>query len=275
MYDSVTVTTDQRETVKNLIRSLPGILTGSKEDQFNIGSGFRTRIGYTILSQIGPNFENLGRGESGVDGDRWPRLSPEYLAYGKKFGDGVEASLKRSAGLSSGNRFAPGNKKGLLSADQLKLWRSTYSRFLGFYASRGNINDAKAHAAAVAWIVVKAAGGKTKLEVYGNRQVQMLVDTGRLRGSLQPGEIWEIETDAMYQKPGVLGGVEQEFDVQIPTRVVVGTNVEYAKYHHNSKRKMRRFWPKTFPSQWWEEVFDKCLSGLIQIKAILARGDLR
>lgn len=274
MNDQVHITTtrDQKPKLVELIRHLPAILSGRVSDVAGIANGFRSRIGYSILSLIAPNFNELGRGMTGADGDKWPLLSKAYLAYGRRFGKGEQAELKKQAGIGKGHSFAPGNKKGLLTADQLKLWRRTYADRLAWYTMRMPDNKAKARAAAIAWIVVKAAGAKTKLEVYGNRQVQILVDTGRLRGSLQPGWIQETGPNAEYQKPSGIGGQDQTF-TSLPGEVIVGTNVSYGEYHHEGKRvPKRRLWPKEFPSDWWTQILGTAISGLIRISEIVGGG---
>lgn len=262
-----TITTDSREELTNLLRRLPAILSGRVPDEKGIAAGFRARIGYTILSLIAPNFNELGRGQIGADGTKWPPLTREYLAYGRRFGPGEQASLKKAAGLNRNNRLAPNDKKGLLTPDQLRLWRKTYSIHRARLLKRFGEAEAGSIAAGIAWNTVKAMGAKTKLEVYGGRTVQILVDTGRLRGSLQPGTLSEQYAYAEYNKPSVVGGPEQEFEVSEPYKVIVGTNVKYAKYHHNAKspKRRRRLWPEHFPSDWWSQILGAAISGLSRI----------
>ena len=127
------------------------------------------------------------------------------------------------------------------------------------------IDKAKSHAAAVAWTVVKAAGGKTMLDVYGSRQVQILVDTGRLRGSLTPGSVSETGVAAIYNPCNELGAEDQIFNIE-GRRIVIGTNVVYAKYHHVGKgKRRRRLWPEVFPQSWWDQILGAGVSGLMRI----------
>lgn len=262
------ITADQAPSLVALVRRLPAILSGRFPDVDGIAHGFRTRIGYAVLSLIGPNFDVLGRGEPGADGTIWPPLSKEYLAYGRRFGEGEQSSLARQAGLNPRkHRHGPGDKKGLLTPEQLKLWRKTYADRLAWYMMREPDDQAKSHAAAIAWIVVKQAGAKTKLEVYGNRKVQVLVDTGYLRGSLIPGTLTEKDVDADYLPPVGKGGLEQVFQVDQPYQVIVGTNVEYAKYHHyaKSKNRYRPLWPLDFPQEWWDSILRVAITGLMKI----------
>lgn len=262
-----TITTDKKPALVDLVRRLPLILSGRVHDEANIAQGFRTRLGFAMLSLIAPNFDLLGRGGVGADGTKWHPLSPEYLAYGRRFGPGEKSALKKAAGLSNQNRTAPGDKKGLLTPDQLKLWRRVYADRLAWYIMREADDKAKSHAAAVAWIVVKKAGAKTKLEVFGNRQVQILVDTGYLRQSIQPGQLMENGPDASYSPPGGRGGQQQIFDVSVTHQVVIGSRVQYAAAHHASKnpKKKRRLWPAQFPAEWWTQILGVAISGLQRV----------
>jgi hypothetical protein len=202
-------------------------------------------------------------------------LTRAYLAYGRRFGSGEQTKLKKAAGVGKNASLAPNNQKGLLTPDQLKLWKRTFAEMYAWYVMRESDKSAKAHAAAVAWIVVKKAGGRTKLEVYGNRQVQMLVDTGRLRNSLQPGELMENGPDANYSRPTGEGGQEQEFEIAEPSRVIVGSNVEYARYHHAAKSLKRRrgLWPERFPYEWWQEILGTAIQGLVHLKDAFERNN--
>ncbi len=269
----VTVSADQKPKILELVQRLPQILAGRVPDENGIATGFRTRIGYTIFSLIAPNFNEMGRGIAGVDGEKWAALSKEYLAYGRRFGPGEQAELRDEHGVR-GVKFqsAPGDKKGLLTKQQLKLWRQVFAQSLKRYIMKQPEAQARAHAAAVAWIVVKSKGGKTKLEVYGNRTVQMLVDTGYMRASLQPGTLHDQGLNAVYTKPGGRGGMAQVASFDLPYAIIIGTNTQYAKYHHfgRGKRK-RRLWPLEFPQDWWNQILGSALSGLVRIGELFGR----
>ena len=265
-----TITTDKKPALVALVRRLPAILSGRTPDVAGIAHGFRTRIGFAFLSLIGPNFDLLGRGGVGADGTKWPPLSKEYLAYGRRFGPGEKTALKEAQGLDRSHRYGPGDKKGLLTKDQLQMWRRIFADRYAWYVMREADDKAKAHAAAVAWIILKQKGAKTKLEVYGNRQVQILVDTGYLRQSLQPGTISEQGVDAAYSPPGGNGGMRQILETDTPYQIVLGTNVEYARHHHNPKSpsRKRRLWPERFPEAWWKEILNTAVTGLMRISEL-------
>ena len=265
-----TVSLDHQAELMGVLRSLPGILTGRVADPYGIGEGFRARIGHATLGLILENFETLSRGEPGVDGEKWPDLSKEYLAYQRRFGQNEKRDLLKGAGLKGQkNRHGPGATKGLLTQSQLQLWRKTFSDRFAWYVRSEPDEAARAHAAAIAWIVVKKAGGKTKLEVFGNRKVQILVDTGYLRGSITPGTLTEQGPNALYNPPPIFGGLEQVFESQQPYQIVVGTNVKYAKYHHgDGVNGYRPLWPNSFPDDWWNQILGVSITGLQRINEI-------
>ncbi len=154
-----------------------------------IVQGVFLAIGFAALSDIHADFVRKARGDVGEDGNKWPRLSPKYLAYGRRFGPGEQSRLKAAAGLGRANSKAPGGNSGLLTASQLKRWRQIYGTRLARFAASMPLAQAKAKAAAIAWATLKAEGAKTKLEVYGNRQVEVLRDTGILLNSLSMGQM--------------------------------------------------------------------------------------
>lgn len=273
METRIVATYDQKEEIVSLVRRLPAILTGNAPDENGIAAGFKARLGYTLLSLIAPNFNVLGRGGTGADGDKWPPLSQRYLAYGRRFGPGEQTALKKAAGLGKGHRHAPGGKSGLMNAAQQKEWNKVFAMHTARLVLRGyHVKEAKSIAAGIAYNHMKGKGVKTKLEVYGNRQVQILVDTGRLRNSLMPGTLYERGVDAAYQRPGA-GSGDQIFTAE-NDRVTVGTNVKYAIYHHAARppRKLRRLWPREFPDDWWRQLLGSAISGLQQLGTIIVPG---
>ena len=140
-----------RQDVTRLAHNLGSILVGDSPDQQDIAKGFLLTLGFAALTDIKDAFIIKARGGTDEMGISWPPLSKEYLAYGRRYGPGEQAALKRQAGLGRQHRRAPGGHKGLLTAAQLKLWRRIYVE----YASRFMLSEpesmAKSHAAAIAW----------------------------------------------------------------------------------------------------------------------------
>lgn len=264
MDSEVVTTKDQKARLTDLVRRLPAMLAGRVPDEGGTAAGFRARLGFAFFSLVAPNFNDLGRGLQGADGDKWPPLSPEYLAYSR----GPE-STRHAGGL------APGGKDGFLSPEQLKLWRRTFADRLAFFIMREADDKAKAHAAAIAWDVVKRAGAKTKLHEFGEGKLpgvdyQILVDRGTLRQSLQYGVLSEAGPAADYQPQP-----NQVYDSQ-SGQLVVGSRAPHAAAHHEAKnpKRRRRLWPERFPSDWWRQILGTAQSGLVRIASLFGGGQL-
>lgn len=252
------ITTDQKPSLTALIKALPGILSGRLPDVEGIAYGFRSTIGHAVLSLVEPNFNALGRGETGVDGTKWPPLSPAYLAYRRRFKEGEREALINASGSHT--------DKKQLTKEQKAHWDKTYKESLARHILREPESVAKDRAKGIAWLSVH---NKTQLKVFGDRTVQILVDTGYLRGSITPGELVENGVSAEYNPPSGKGASDQEFDISSPYQVVVGTNVEYAKYHHFGKgNRHRPLWPESFPQDWWNQILGACIMGLQRINEL-------
>lgn len=265
-----------RADVRQQARRLAAILAGAEPDTQGVARGFLLALGFGALSDIKDAFITKARGGSDEMGIQWPPLSKEYLAYGRRFGSGEQAALKKAAGLGKGHRYAPGDKKGLLSAGQLKRWRQIYASRLARFLLSMDEGAAKGRAAQIAWATLKREGAQTKLEVYGNRTVDILRDTGILFNSLSPGMLGGIGPDATYTKPTGNGGDEQVFDLGAGS-VAVGTTVEYAAAHNFGGPKMprRQFLPDSgdqVPDVWWERWFGIAIKALEAGAAMIYRG---
>jgi hypothetical protein len=248
-----------RADVRRLTNRLAGMLSGREPDSLGIGRWYLIAMGFGALSDIKDAFIEKSRGGTDEMGIKWPPLSNSYLAYQRRFGAGEQAKLKKAAGLGAGHRYAPGNNKGLLTAEQLKRWNKLYATYFNRLLLSLPEPLAKTRAAQFAWVDLKKEGAKTKLDVFGNRQVEILRDTGILFNSLSPGVMSRSDPQSSsYQKPSKEGGEDQVFELQAGG-VTVGTSVPYAAVHnfgHPSKPKMpkRQFIPEAdqIPDSWWE-----------------------
>ena len=239
-----TSTTLRAEQVQGRIRDLVASIVGKSSKYQSHVRGIKARTSYAWFSLVKQAFIVKSRGGTDDAGVAWPKLTAKYLAYyraaengkkgyGRRFGKGEQAALKKAAGLGRGNRYAPGGNKGLLSAAELKEWRRIFARSLAYLRVQMPEEEAKARAAAIAWAKLKAMGAKTKLGVYGSRQVEILRDSGVLFNSLAPGQedrLAPVNGDQVARDlPGVLA---------------VGTRVDYARFHHfGAGRRNRRLWP--------------------------------
>lgn len=238
---------------------LKGLLTGAESDSQGVARGFQLALGFGALSDIKDAFVTKSRGGTDEMGITWPRLSPEYLAYGRRFGRGEKARLLRAAGGDPKlHKFGVAGNTGLLTKEQKARWQKIFGQqFARFYASTGSSEYAKMRAGRMAWYILKSEGALTKLAVFGNRQVEILRDTGVLFNSLSPGLLSGEGASADYQKPTSEGGDQQIFAIR-PGSVTVGTNVPYAATHNygDAKRGIprRQFLPESdaqVPSAWW------------------------
>ncbi len=262
-----------RDDIRRLASLLPEIMSGRAPDRLGIRHGFSMRLAVAFLSKIKQAFIVKARGGTDEAGIKWPPLTKAYVAYQRRFGPGERAALKKSAGLGRANSRAPGGKDGLLTAAQEKLWWQIYRRNLAWLAAREDIKTAKGKAAAIAWTELKKQGAKTKLEVFGSRQVEILRDTDVLFNSLSPGELREDGPDASYSPPGGEGGDEQIVR-DGPGQLIVGTNVAHAAAHHRAKtpNRLRRLWPDggSIPAAWMDSFARKASGGLSWAIQLLA-----
>lgn len=220
-----------RAEARRVINAFVGMLTGRIPDQGGLARSVFLVLGFAALSDIAGDFVRKARGQVGEDGVQWPRLSPKTLAYSRRFGKGEQAELKRAAGLGTANRFGIGQNTGLLTKAQQKRWKKLYAQALAWLAQRESLDEAKAHAAAIAWNKLKQEGAKTKLEVYGHRPHEVLRDTGVLLNSLSPGRL-DGGSSLSYTPPTGDGGSDQIF-ASLSNGIIVGTNVPYASAHQN------------------------------------------
>lgn len=258
-----------RNEAARIIRALLASLTGRA--RVEAARGVFIAIGIATLSEVHQDFIVKARGGAGADGTVWKRLSPKTLAYSRRFGPGEQSALKKAAGLGRANRLAPGGKSGLLTVAQLKEWRKIYASRLAKFAATMPLSEAKAKAAAIAWAVMKAKGAKTKLEVYGNREHEVLRDTSVLANSLSVG----IISGNNYQRPMIDGGEQQIFEL-LDNGVIIGTNVIYARSHHEGLNGLpkRPILPVNgIPPQWEDRILDAGMRALsIAIEQELSRG---
>ncbi len=228
-----------RSAVVSVVRSI----SGHENTQLQAAEAVHTAVGLAALSDIKADFVRKSRGETGEDGVKWARLSPKYLAYGRRFGTGEKAALKKAAGLGPGNRF-----RGLLTSAQDKRWRQIFARVVARLAASMGLGAAKARAGQIAWTVLKSDGAKTKLEVFGDRQHEILRDTGVLLNSLSPGQ---------FEVSGQYIPVADQIFALTASGVIVGTNVDYSSVHQNGSTKKnipaRPFLPTDGAPQAWQE----------------------
>ena len=236
-----------RESIKAALRQVPGILAGKSPDPTGEGKALLQALGMQALGIVKAAFLVKARGGTDAAGIQWAPLSKKTIAYGRRH-PGLEAKRKKAA--AEGHKGRP-----LLTKKQDQLWRAIYAsvKAAAMRAGAGE-GEASGSAAARAWGVVKAQGGKTIIGEYGNTSVEIGRDTGRMYNSLSP--------DASD-----FGPTEQILDVE-PGRVAVGTNVKYAKFFHAK----RPLWPadNAWPEAWTNRLAETLNDGVMKLLQRLA-----
>lgn len=212
-----------------------------------VADAMMVRCGLAILGRIRQSFVVKARGGTDDAGDSWKPLSPKTIAYSRTRQRGRGGRTK--AEKSRSNRPSQA-----LTSKQQDRWWEVYRRQLAI--RKGN----KGHAAAVAWLVLKREGAQTLVDKYGNRQVEILRDTGLLLNSLSPGT---TSSDQVFR----VGHGE----------VVVGTNRKGARSHHRGvpgRLPQRRLWPdpRWWPASWYNDVLDQIRQGLVDLASLIIKG---
>lgn len=254
----------RRDEIERFIRSLPAVLAGKAPDIHGVAHGFAMRVAFAFFSIIRENFIIKSRGGTDEAGITWPRLSERYLAYTRPMGRNGSGSRQppHAGGL------APGEHDGFMTRQQLASWRKVYGGVLSRLSLKIPLGEAKARAASIAWAASKRAGVRTKLEVFGHRDVETLRDRGILFNSLSPGVLTVADVDATY-----LPATPEQIARLLPDGILCGTNVEYAAKHHlGIGVPARPFWPVdgNLPEAWIVEIAEVGASGLDQIGRLFA-----
>lgn len=255
------VEANRKEELLDILRSIPAMIAGKVADRHGIANGIKTRMAFAWLSIVKESFIEKARGGVDEAGISWPPLSKKYLAYGR----GPKST--RTAGgkappLESNDGF-------MTQADWDRWWRDYRQARAMLTASLGNVAGVQSHAAAIAWNRAKKRGVKTKLEVFGNREVEILRDRGILFNSLSPGILTGVGDSTSISKPAGEGGSEQILEIGQPGIILVGTNVPYAEYHQ-TRPGLRKLWPEdgNLPTVWTDEILEVGLSGLMELEQI-------
>lgn len=239
-----------RQELKDRAYQLLGMLTGDVPDTHGIAKGFFLSIGVAALGDIFDAFIVKSRGGTDAMGIQWPPLQKKTIAYGRRAGKG-DPSLPRVS------PYRPS-----LTRKQNDRWKAIFVALLNRYQASMGEEEAKRRAAATAWSILKSEGAKTKLELLGNRQVEILRDTGILLNSLTPG----IYTGGSYTPAD-----QNQFIEFNAGKVVIGTNVKYAATHNygDESRNItrRQFFPDDgdqVPEEWWQNWLDTALDAVEQ-----------
>lgn len=228
-----------RAGVRRQVDRLRLMLAGREADTLGIAVGFSSAIGFGALSDIKDAFVTKTR-DGGTDdmGIRWPPLKPETIAR-RRVGDGDLKTPTIKLREDVKNRY--------LRSKEAKALRARLTLSLGAAKANERVRQ-------IAGQLTTSKTGTTRVEALGYRDVDILRDTGVLFNSLSPGQV-AVGPGNSYQKPTGKGGDHQIFKAD-PARVVVGTNVPYAKIHDKGGGKIprRQILPDNggqVPKLWW------------------------
>ena len=208
--------------VKNVFKSIPAYISGKKSDIHGVSRVFWNTLVRYLYTKIHESYAIRSEGGTDELGNKWKPLSPNTIAQrpiGKKDLKGLRLTRKQS-GTALRNR-----QRGLLSPEENRAWKLKYSKVLSQLMRRMPESKAKNIAAGVAWNYVKANGAMTKKKLLANRNVKIMRVTDTIFNSLQPSE--GSPTQYRPRKNQIYNLVNGKLEL--------GTLVEYAKYHNNSR----------------------------------------
>jgi hypothetical protein len=246
-----------KDEFRDLLRQLVAATSSDGPDPAGLVRGLQLRLGIAFLSQVQQDFLRKSRGMVGTDGILWPPLKPETIARRR-----ITAAEKREAGIG-GRRTL-----GKLTSEEEAEWKRIYDARLIQLRKSFEEKSARSKAAEFAsWAIKKKRGGKTKLEIFGSRKVDILRDTSELFRSFSPG---------IEDQPSGADG--QIFRTE-PGAIIVGTNKK-PWHHHGVKGKLpaRPFWPTNgeIPAAWMPALRIAMATGLARIVTAIARhGGMR
>lgn len=265
-----------REDVRKMILSFIASMSSDGGDYMPYVRGIKLRVGMVALACIQEAFIDKAKGESSEDGITWNPLTKQTVAN-RALGPG-DRGLMKGYGAHNGRDIKGRIKRGFLTPAEDKRWRMIFATRRNWLIAKHGMSEeaASGRAAQIAWATLKAEGAKTKLDVLGNRHVEIGRDTGRLFASLSPGV--ETHIDAAKHKlldavPPILHPSDKTEPTdrvlrEDPGAVIVGSNVKYAGRFHAQ----RPLWPESFPAVWLERIAEATQSGIAEAIARIVGG---
>lgn len=238
------VWTGSRDALAEKLKVLGQVLSGGKSHP--LARDVATAIGFAALADISDDYVVKSRRGVGKIGGKWPELSPITIAN---------------------RRIGPKD----LQNPAIALRKKIVDKFTKFYYVKFLVSmdaaTAKKKASRLANLMATKITGKSKVATLGDREVEILRDTGRGFNSLSPGMIAPAPSGWNYQKPSEEGGEDQIFEPG-DGLIRIGTNVEYMEYHMTGTDRMpaRPFLPgkdEPIPEEWRENWKDAAKNALI------------
>jgi hypothetical protein len=250
--------------LRKMLMSFVAGVAGKNADYSPYVKGVKNRIGMVALSCVQEAFVEKADGGTGDDGIKWEALKKATIAQRpiSLSGPNNDRALLKSHGINPKAK----TERGLLTPAQNKRWRQLFAQTRAWLILKHGMGagEASSRAAQVAWATLKKEGAKTKLEVLGNRKVQIGRDTGRLFNSLSPGVHDPEQYPLLRDVPEVSERVLEEGS----GTVTVGTNVAYAAKFHAK----RPLWPKDLPQPWSHRIEDAARDGVLEAVRMIIEG---
>lgn len=204
--------------VRRLFREMARELSATKQGQLT--RLFMGALAHGLFKRIHRAFVVKSRGRADDLGISWRPLKRETIAQRPIGGQSRRA-----------RSFRARQGRGLLTAAQDRVWRGIFASTLARLTAQGvSVAEAKSSAGRLAWAVLKSQGAKTRLGTLGGRKVRMLVVSGDLQRSIEPGRLGRFS----YSPPNRL----QLFEIR-GKQLVIGSRLPYA----NRQNRMRTIIP--------------------------------
>lgn len=261
-----------RYAAKQLAYRLVSMLTGRAPDSLGLARGVFSTIGYAALSDIKDDFVRKASGQQGEDGATWPKLSPKTIAA-RRFGP-KDKKLPHIAGRLAAEKAA----RAEISATDRALRKKQKAAIKARLLLSLPADEAEKQASKLMVANLKRRGSlkvtrytkQTRVDVFSQRQVEILRDTGVLLNSLSPGEISGDGRSVSYVPPHDDGGEDQVFRL-FDSGVIVGTSVPYGLTHQegDATRKIpaRPFLPTRGVPRAWAERWAEAGCDAVQAAA--------
>jgi hypothetical protein len=239
-----------KREMRNVIRKLPGYISGRIPDTQGIGRAFKSHFTFHWFEKVRDAYLVKSAGGTDDAGIKWAKNTKKTIA-GRPVRPGDTQRLVGDTPFSQRTR-------GLLTPAQDALWRGIFKSNYLRLRSRTSEADAKATAAKIAWGILKKLGAQTKLDVLGSRDLPIGRATNRLFDACSPGQVSDIgylppkEQKVQYHHGGMT------FSILVP----------YAGYFH-SKRKI---WPTQRGARGW--VRHAAKAGLESLVRKVSQGDV-
>lgn len=222
-----------RSELRNILGNLGPQLSGSASDTGGMAREFATALGVGLLSEVKDAYIEKARGGTDDMGIKWDPLSPVTIANRRSGGTPGERKRQQIVARETkkqAERFGGDKKRAKIAAQRLATKQT----------------------------------GMTKLQTLGNRDVEILRDTGILFNSISVGEI----SGGTYVRPNEDGSEFHVFEAE-PGLCVVGTRVFYAATHQKGRANIpaRPFLPddnNPIPEAWWNSMLDLATGFLVE-----------